>query len=120
MQPIGKLKESRSTVKPYLTASLVIIDETGYLSLSAHEAYLFFRFVCSPYEKSSTIITSNKSFTDWQELFGDQLIASAILDRLLHHCTVINIKGHSYRLKGKMLVPQPTLHQGGDMPATQR
>lgn len=116
---IDKLKESQSKVKPYRTASLVIIDETGYLPLSAHEAYLFFQFVCARYEKSSTIITSNKSFVDWQELFGDQVIASAILDRLLHHCTVINIKGHSYRLKGKMLVPQPTLQQGGDMPATQ-
>ena len=116
---IGKLKESQSKVKPYLTASLVIVDEAGYLPVSAHEAYLFFQFVCARYEKSSTVITSNKGFVDWQELFGDQVIASAILDRLLHHCTVINIKGHSYRLKGKMFVQQPQLHQGGDMPATQ-
>lgn len=116
---IGKLKESRSKVKPYLTANLVIIDETGYLPLSTHEAYLFFQFVCSRYEKNSTIITSNKSFVDWQELFGDQVIASAILDRLLHHCTVINIKGHSYRLKDKAFVQAPPLHQGGEAMAAQ-
>jgi len=62
----------------------------------------------------STILTSNKSFGDWQELFGDAVIASAILDRLLHHSRVINIKGHSYRLKdqgfGKPLYPK----QGGE------
>jgi len=116
---IGKLKESQSKIKPYLTANLVIVDEAGYLPVSSHEAYLFFQFVCARYEKSSTIITSNKSFIDWQELFGDQVIASAILDRLLHHCRVINIKGHSYRLKGKMFIQQPTLQQGGETMAAQ-
>jgi DNA replication protein DnaC len=67
--------------------------------VDSREAYLFFQFVSYRYEKSSTILTSNKSFVDWQELFGDAVIASAILDRLLHHSRVINIKGHSYRLK---------------------
>lgn len=97
---IGKLKESRSKGKAYLNSSLVIVDEVGYLPVDSREAYLFFQFISYRYEKSSTIITSNKSFTDWQELFGDPVIATAILDRLLHHCKVINIKGHSYRLKG--------------------
>jgi DNA replication protein DnaC len=55
------------------------------------------------YERSSTLITSNKSFGDWQELFGEQVIATAILDRLLHHCRVVNIKGHSCRLRGHTL-----------------
>jgi DNA replication protein DnaC len=110
---ITKLKESQSKVKPYLTTSLVVVDEAGYLPVSAHEAYLFFQFVSARYEKASTIITSNKSFIDWQELFGDQVIASAILDRLLHHCRVINIKGHSYRLKGKMFARELTQQQGG-------
>jgi DNA replication protein DnaC len=114
---IARLKESQSKVKPYLTASMVIVDEVGYLPVSANEAYLFFQFVSSRYEKTSTVITSNKSFIDWQELFGDQVIASAILDRLLHHCRVINIKGHSYRLKGKMFPPELTQHQGGDVVA---
>lgn len=94
-----KLKESQSQRKAYLTSSLVVVDEVGYLPIDSKEAYLFFQFVSHRYERSSTIITSNKSFGDWQELFGDAVIATAILDRLLHHCKVVNIKGHSYRLR---------------------
>lgn len=96
---IKKLKESQSNHKAYLTWPLVIVDEVGYLPIDSREAYLFFQFVSHRYERSSTIITSNKSFTDWQELFGNAVIATAILDRLLHHCRVVNIKGHSYRLR---------------------
>jgi DNA replication protein DnaC len=94
-----KLKESQSRHKAYLTSPLVVVDEVGYLPIDSREAYLFFQFVSHRYERSSTIITSNKSFIDWKELFGDQVIATAILDRLLHHCRVVNIKGHSYRLR---------------------
>lgn len=94
-----KLKEPQSKGKAYLTSALVVVDEVGYLPVDSKEAYLFFQFVSQRYEKNSTIITSNKSFGDWQELFGDAVIASAILDRLLHHCKVVNIKGHSFRLK---------------------
>lgn len=98
---IRKLKEgSQSKHKAYLSSSLVVVDEVGYLSVSPQEAYLFFQFVSHRYERNSIIITSNKSFGDWQEFFGDQVIATAILDRLLHHCRVVNIKGHSYRLRG--------------------
>lgn len=97
---IAKLKESQSKGKAFLSSNLVIVDEVGYLPVTSQEAYLFFQFVSYRYERSSTIITSNKSFTDWQELFGDTVIASAILDRLLHHSKVVNIKGHSYRLQG--------------------
>jgi DNA replication protein DnaC len=110
---IAKLKESQSKGKAYLNSSLVIVDEVGYLPVTSQEAYLFFQFVTYRYEKSSTIITSNKSFSDWQELFGDPVIASAILDRLLHHCKVINIKGHSYRLQGHAFAKQLT-QKGGD------
>ena len=94
-----KLKESQSRHKAYLTSPLVVVDEVGYLPIDSREANLFFQFVSHRYERSSTIITSNKSFIDWKELFGDQVIATAILDRLLHHCRVVNIKGHSYRLR---------------------
>lgn len=111
---IGKLKEPQTKGKAFLSASLVVVDEVGYLPVDSREAYLFFQFISYRYEKSSTILTSNKSFGDWQELFGDAVIASAILDRLLHHSRVINIKGHSYRLKdhgfGKPLYPK----QGGE------
>lgn len=110
-----KLKETQSKRKAYLTSSLVVVDEVGYLPVDTREAYLFFQFVSHRYEKNSTIITSNKSFGDWQELFGDAVIATAILDRLLHHCKVVNIKGHSYRLKEHTTVKEQ-LQQKEDNP----
>ena len=73
----------------------------GYLPMTREEARLFFRLINRRYERASTILTSNKSFMDWGEIFGDQVIATAILDRLLHHSTTLNIKGESYRLKDK-------------------
>ena len=103
---IKKLKEGATRQKAYLSSSLVVVDEVGYLPVTTQEAYLFFQFVSHRYERSSTIITSNKSFGDWQELFGDPVIATAILDRLLHHSKVINIKGHSYRLRGHSISKQ--------------
>jgi DNA replication protein DnaC len=111
---ISKLKESQDKNRPYLNAGLVIVDEVGYLPVDSQEAYLFFQFVSYRYEKSSTIITSNKSFGDWQELFSDPVIATAVLDRLLHHCKVINIKGHSFRLKGHSFNKQLFQEKGGD------
>jgi DNA replication protein DnaC len=104
-----KLKESQSNRKAYLTSALVVVDEVGYLPIDSREAYLFFQFVSNRYERASTIITSNKSFGDWQELFGDPVIATAILDRLLHHSRVVNIKGHSYRLKNHRLSKSGTV-----------
>ncbi|MCP1361999.1 ATP-binding protein, partial [Halomonas sp. BBD45] len=74
-------------------------------------ASLFFRLINRRYERASTILASNKSFMDWGEILGDQVIATAILDRLLHHSTTLNIKGESYRLKDKRragLVNTPT------------
>lgn len=80
---------------------LLVIDEIGYLPLSREEASLFFRLVVRRYERASLIVTSNKSFLDWGEIFNDHVLATAILDRLLHHATTLNIKGESYRLKEK-------------------
>jgi DNA replication protein DnaC len=80
---------------------VLIVDEIGYLPLSQLEASLFFRLVARRYERTSTIVTSNKSFLDWGETFNDPVIATAILDRLLHYSTTLNIKGESYRLKEK-------------------
>src|SRR6202163_1471469 len=74
---------------------------TRHLPMSREEANLFFRLVARRYERASLIITSNKSFIDWGEVFGDQVLATAILDRLLHHSSTINIKGESFRLKEK-------------------
>ncbi len=80
---------------------VLIIDEIGYLPLSNLEASLFFRLVVRRYERASLIVTSNKSFLDWGETFNDPVLASAILDRLLHYSTTLNIKGDSFRLKEK-------------------
>lgn len=78
---------------------LLIIDEIGYLPMDIQGANLFFQLIARRYEKTSTVFTSNKTFSQWNEVFSDVTIASAILDRVLHHCTVVNIKGDSYRLK---------------------
>jgi DNA replication protein DnaC len=80
---------------------VLILDELGYLPLTRDDASLFFRLVVRRYERSSLIVTSNKGFVDWGEVFSDQVLATAILDRLLHHATTLNIKGESYRLKEK-------------------
>ena len=72
-----------------------------YLPLSREEASLFFRLLVRRYERGSLVVTSNKSFIDWGEIFNDQVLATAILDRLLHYSTTLNIKGESYRLKEK-------------------
>jgi DNA replication protein DnaC len=80
---------------------VLILDELGYLPLSREEASLFFRLVVRRYERASLVVTSNKGFVDWGEVFNDQVLATAILDRLLHHATTLNIKGESYRLKEK-------------------
>jgi DNA replication protein DnaC len=80
---------------------LLIIDEIGYLPLSREEASLFFRLIVRRYERASLIVTSNKSFLDWGEVFNDHVLATAVLDRLLHHASTLNIKGESYRLKEK-------------------
>ena len=78
---------------------LLIIDELGYLSLSKQTAKLFFQLISKRYEKGSIIITSNKPFEQWGEIFNDDIVASAILDRLLHHAYPFFINGKSYRLK---------------------
>jgi DNA replication protein DnaC len=80
---------------------LLSLDELGYLPLSREEASLFFRLLVRRYERGSLIVTSNKSFADWGEVFNDPVLATAILDRLLHHATTLNIKGESYRLREK-------------------
>jgi len=88
--------------RSYYKSALVVVDEVGYNPIDRNECNLFFRFIANRYEKASTIITSNKAFSEWTELFHDQVVVTAILDRLLHHSTVINIRGNSYRLKDKM------------------
>lgn len=80
---------------------LLIIDEIGYIPIDRQGANLFFQLISRRYERGSVLVTSNQSLGAWGEVFGDTVIASAILDRLLHHATTVNIKGESYRLKEK-------------------
>jgi len=80
---------------------LLIVDELGYLPMDKQRANLFFQLVSRCYEETSLVITSNKAFNQWGEVFGDAVIASAILDRLLHHSQIIAIQGESYRVRDK-------------------
>lgn len=80
---------------------LLILDEMGYFALDRMAAQFFFQLVSRRYLKGSIILTSNKSYGDWGDIFADQVLAAAILDRLLHHSTTVNIRGHSYRLREK-------------------
>lgn len=104
---IEQLKEAYHTghqdscLKRLNRPRLLIIDEIGYLPFDAPAAYCFFQLVSRRYEGRSTIFTSNKTFADWGEIFQDQVIAAALLDRILHHCTVVNIRGASYRMKDR-------------------
>ena len=88
-------------LKTYCVPKLLIIDEIGYVPVDQHGAHLLFQLISRRYERGSIIITSNRGFTQWGDIFGDAIIATAILDRLLHHSMVINIKGESFRLKEK-------------------
>jgi DNA replication protein DnaC len=80
---------------------LLIIDELGYVEFDKAAATWMFQLLCKRYEHRSTIITSNKAFADWGQIFGDDVIAAAMLDRFLHHCHVLNLKGESYRMKSR-------------------
>ncbi|MCE5296807.1 MAG: IS21-like element helper ATPase IstB [Euryarchaeota archaeon] len=94
----GKLDR---TLKKLASYRLLIIDEIGYLPLERQESHLFFQLVARRYEKNSTVFTSNKAYSEWGEVLGDNVIASAILDRILHHGITLNIRGESYRMKAR-------------------
>ena len=79
--------------------ALLIVDEIGYLPVSRDGAVLFFQLINARYEHASTVLTSNKGFEDWGEILGDEVMAAALIDRLMHHCHVVNIRGNSYRMR---------------------
>ena len=95
----GRLEDK---LKVYTVPRLLIIDEIGYLPIERAGANLFFQLISRRYERGPMILTSNQSFGSWGEVFGDRVIAAAILDRLLHHAITVNIRGNSYRLKEKL------------------
>ena len=89
-------------VKFFCHYKLLIIDELGYQRMDVDSANLFFNLIAKRYEKTSTIITTNSPFSKWPDIFQEPVLTNALLDRLLHHCHVINITGPSYRLKDQM------------------
>jgi DNA replication protein DnaC len=100
----GRLRER---IRFLCRASLLIIDEIGYLTVGAPAGNLFFQLVNARYEKGAMILTSNRGFAEWGEVFGDPVVATALLDRLLHHAVVVHIEGASYRLRQHAdLVPE--------------
>jgi DNA replication protein DnaC len=108
MQRVRNPADRRMRV--YLAPQVLVIDEMGYLPMDELGATIFFQLVSARYQRGSIILTSNKSYGDWGSVFGDPIIATAILDRLLHHSTTINIRGESYRLKERRragLLPRP-------------
>lgn len=101
----GRLAER---LKKFCGYKLLIIDELGFLPISKEDSKLFFQLIDKRYEKSSTIITTNINFSQWDEVFGEPMVANAIIDRLLHHASIITIKGRSYRLQSIFAEESPT------------
>jgi len=93
----------RQRLRRYIAPSLLVIDEVGYTTLSQEQAHYFFELVTARYEHGSIILTSNTSFAQWGNLLGDEVLATALLDRLLHHAEVIAINGRSYRMKERQV-----------------
>lgn len=89
-------------IKWFCRYKLLIIDELGYQKMDTASANLFFNLIAKRYEKSSTIITTNSPFSKWADIFQEPVLTNALLDRLLHHCSVLNINGPSYRLKDQL------------------
>ncbi|MEN8145958.1 MAG: IS21-like element helper ATPase IstB [Gemmatimonadota bacterium] len=102
---ITSLEEAKASgrlghrLKTLTYPSLLVIDEIGYLPVSQTGAMLFFQLVNRRYERASTVLTSNKGFEDWGQILGDEVMAAALIDRLLHHCHIVNIRGNSYRMR---------------------
>jgi len=90
---------------------LLILDEMGYFSLDKRSAHFLFQLVSRRYQRGSIILTSNKSYSEWGDIFSDTVLASALLDRLLHQSMTVNIRGSSYRLKDKLKVIAPPAHK---------
>ena len=85
----------------------MIVDEIGYIPFDPQAANLMFRLVASRYERASMIVSSNKPFSAWGEIFGDEVVAAAMIDRLVHHAEILSLKGDSYRLKDRDLGGRP-------------
>jgi DNA replication protein DnaC len=100
----GRLHDELTRLGRY---PLLIIDEIGYIPFEPEAANLFFQLIAARYETASLIVTSNKAFSGWGEIFGDDTVAAAMIDRLVHHADIISLKGDSYRLKNRDLGRTP-------------
>ncbi len=102
----GRLRER---IRYLCRSQLLIIDEIGYLAVGSAAGNLFFQLVNARYERGAMILTSNRGFSEWGEVFGDPVVATALLDRLLHHAVVVQIEGSSYRMRqhASLLPPAP-------------
>ena len=107
----GRLQDELRRLGRY---PLLVIDEVGYIPFEPEAANLFFQLVSSRYERASLIVTSNKPFGRWGEVFGDEVVAAAMIDRLVHHAEVISLKGDSYRLKDRDLGRVPAAKKTND------
>ena len=117
---IARGSPSRRYVGPTVAVlshpSLLVVDELGYLPVNQAGAVLFFQLMSRRYECASTVLTSNKSFEEWGEIMGDDVMAAALIDRILHHCHVINIRGNSYRMREHSELWQALHPAGSDEP----
>ena len=95
-QAAGRLQ---ARLKVLTHPALLVVDEIGYLPISRTGAMLFFQLMTRRYEHASTVLTSNKGFEEWGEVFGDDVMAAALIDRLVHHCHIVTIRGNSYRMR---------------------
>jgi DNA replication protein DnaC len=103
---IASLEEAQAAgrldrrLKTLTHPALLVVDEIGYLPITHNGAMLFFQLMSRRYERAATVLTSNKGFEEWGSIFGDDVMAAALIDRLLHHCHIVNIRGNSYRMRG--------------------
>ncbi len=95
-QAAGRLQ---ARLKVLTHPAVLVVDEIGYLPISRTGAMLFFQLMTRRYERASTVLTSNKGFEDWGEVFGDEVMAAALIDRLVHYCHLVTIRGNSYRIR---------------------
>jgi DNA replication protein DnaC len=113
-QWVARLAEAKrqnsleAEIKKISLIPLIAVDEVGYIPFDPEAANLMFELVSSRYEKASMIVTSNKPFSKWGEIFGDDMVATAMIDRLIHHADILSLKGDSYRLRGKDVGPRPS------------
>jgi DNA replication protein DnaC len=101
-QAAGRLQQR---LKVLTHPALLVVDEIGYLPVSRSGAMRFFQLMTRRYESASTVLSSSKGFEDWGEVFGDDIMAAALIDRLLHHCHVVSVRGNSYRMHHTDLYP---------------